>query len=211
VISAFTLSNWKDNSKSHNAENRILTEIYHGLEKDLKDVISNESGHKAGIIAAGYFTDILAKKPVCKDSVLFHYFNLTRDFVSIQNTSGYETLKSRGLELIENDSLRTNIISLYEYDYNILRKLEEEYFELQFHENYFKEINQSISSNFEFDNNKKFIGISLPLKISEKDEKVLLTYLWKIQVNRNFILQFYSDVKKKIEKTRGDIEKEIKR
>lgn len=211
VISAFALTNWNDNRKSQNAENRILTEIYNGLEKDLKDVISNESGHKTGIIAVGYFRDLLANKPVSKDSILFHYLNLTRDFVSIQNTSGYETLKSRGLELIENDSLRTKIISLYEYDYNILKKLEEEFYELQFQENYFKEINQLLSSNFEFDDNKTFIGISIPLKISKNDEKILLTYLLKIQVNRNFILQYYAEVKKKIINTRDEIDMELKR
>ena len=112
-----------------------------------------------GIKAANYFRDLIAKKPILQDSLIFHYFNLTRDFVSIQNISGYETLKSKGLELIENDSLRTNIISLYEYEYNTLRKLEEEYFELQFQENYFKEINYSISQNLEFNEDKIIVGI----------------------------------------------------
>lgn len=211
VISAFALNNWNDNRKNHNAEIKILTEIYNGLEKDINDINQNEFGHKMGIEAIGYFRDLLAQKPVAEDSLMFHYFNLTRDFVSIQNTSGYETLKSRGLELIENDSLRTKIISTYEYDYNTLRKLEEEYFESQFQENYFKEINSSISRNFEFDENKALTGIRLPLKISEDEEKALLTFLWKIQVNRNFVLLYYSEVKKKVEELRSEIEKEIKR
>ena len=41
------------------------------------------------------------------------------------------------------------------------------------------------------------IKIDLPLKLSESEKKILLTYLWKIQVNRNFILYFYSDVENK--------------
>ena len=49
------------------------------------------------------------------------------DYISIQNISGYETLKSNGLELIRDDSLRFEIITLYEYDYSILKKFEEEY------------------------------------------------------------------------------------
>ena len=32
-------------------------------------------------------------------------------------------------------------------------KLEEEYYEMQFHENYFKEIDKSIVPNFNFDEN----------------------------------------------------------
>lgn len=209
VISAFALNNWNDNRNNRNAESKILSEVNNGLEKDLVDARLNIMGHKMGMKAADYFRSVIANKPVSKDSLLFHYFNLTRDFVSIQNTSGYETLKSRGLELIKNDSLRTKIISLYEYDYNTLRKLEEDYYELQFQENYFKEINNSISRNLQFNEDKLITGINLPLNIGQDEEKTILTYLWKIQANRNFILQYYSEVESKIEKLRTEIKKEI--
>ncbi len=211
VISAFALNNWNDNRNNRNAENKILSEINNGLKKDLEDARLNITGHKTGLNAVEYFRNLIANKPIAKDSIIFHYFNLTRDFVSIQNTSGYETLKSRGLELIRNDSLRTNIISLYEYDYNTLRKLEEDYYELQFQENYFKEINSSISKNLQFNEDKQIIGIDVPLNIAPEEEKILLSYLWKIQINRNFILQYYSVVEDKIEKLRIEIEKEIKK
>ena len=211
VISAFALNNWNDNRNNRNAESKILSEISNGLEKDLEDARLNIMGHKTGIKSANYFRNLIANKPISKDSLMYHYFNLTRDFISIQNTSGYETLKSRGLELIKNDSLRTKIISLYEYDYNALKKLEENYYELQFQENYFKEINNSISRDLKFNEEKLIIGINIPLTIEENEEKKILTYLWKIQSNRNFILQYYSDVESKIEKLRTEIKKEIKR
>ncbi len=209
VISAFALSNWNENRNNRNAESKILSEINNGLEKDLEDIHLNVLGHRTGVKAADYFRKLIANKPISKDSLMFYYFNLTRDFVSIQNTSGYETLKSRGLELIRNDSLRTKIVSLYEYDYNILRKLEEEYYELQFQENYFKEINKSISQNLQFNEDKLLTGISTPLKLNQREEKILLTYLWKIQSNRNFILQYYSEVERKIEKLKTAIEDEL--
>lgn len=211
VISAFALNNWNENRNNRNAENKILSEIYNGLEKDLEDLNLNEEGHKMGVRATIYFRNLLANKPVSKDSVMFHYLNLTRDFVSIQNTSGYETLKSKGLELIQNDSLRTKIISLYEYDYNTLRKLEEDYYELQFQQNYFKEINSSISQNLQFNQDKLITGINIPLELEQNEEKVILTYLWKIQVNRNFVLQYYSEVENKIEQLKIEIGGERKR
>ncbi len=211
VISAFTLSNWNENRNNRNAESKILSEISNGLEKDLEDIHLNVAGHKMGVKSVNYFRELIANKPISKDSLMFYYFSLTRDFVSIQNTSGYETLKSKGLELIQNDSLRTKIVSLYEYDYNTLRKLEEEYYELQFQENYFKEINNSISQNFQFNEDKLITGISTPFKLKPKEEKILLTYLWKIQSNRNFILHYYSEVESKIEKLKIAIEDELKR
>jgi len=207
VISAFALNNWNDNRKNHIAEEKILTEIYNGLQKDLVDLKANETGHKMGLYATVYFNNLLANNEVSKDSLLFHYYNLTRDFLSIQNTTGYEALKSKGLELIENDSLRSEIISLYEYEYEILRKLEEQYYESQFQENYFKDINQLISRSFEIDNNKTIIGINTPLNITEIEEKELLSYLWKIQQNRRFILFYYPVIMNKIEKVINDIKK----
>lgn len=209
VVSAFALNHWNDNRNSRNAENKILSEIYTGLEKDLADIRLNVNGHKKGIDAAIYMRELIAGKAVIQDSLMMHYFTLTRDFVSIQNTSGYETLKSRGLELIRNDSLRSKIIALYEYDYNVLRKLEEEYYELQFQENYFKEINQLLAPNFQFNDEKFFIGIKIPLEINTDQEKVLLTYLWKMHSNRMFILQFYAEVEQKIEALRKEIAMEI--
>jgi hypothetical protein len=211
LISAFALSNWNDNRKDSLSENKILTEISNGLEKDLDDIKLNIGGHKTGISACNYFRDVFAGKNIEADSLMFHYFNLTRDFVSIQNIAGYETLKSKGLELIKNDSLRLKIISLYEYDYNTLRKLEEEYTEMQFQENYFKEINEELAPNFKIDRNGNITGIDLPIKIQENKRNKLLLYLWKIQSNRIFILQYYSEIEKKINNVKENINNEIKR
>ncbi|MGB0390356.1 MAG: DUF6090 family protein [Salibacteraceae bacterium] len=210
VVAAFALNNWNENRRDARSENKILIEISNGLEKDLADIRLNLYGHKSGISACNYFRNAFMGKPVNTDSLMYHYFNLTRDFVSIQNEAGYQTLKSKGLELIDNDSLRLKIISLYEYDYNTLRKLEEEYSEMQFHENYFQEINDQMAPNFNIDSNGNIIGTNFPLKIQESEKKKLLIYLWKIQSNRTFILQFYADIEKKIKGVRDNINNEIK-
>jgi len=211
VVSAFALNNWNENRRDAHSENKILIEISNGLEKDLDDIKLNVEGHKTGISACNYFRKAFAGKNIKTDSLMFHYSNLTRDFVSIQNIAGYETLKSKGLELINNDSLRLKIISLYEYDYNTLRKLEEEYSEMQFQENYFKEINEELAPNFKIDSNGNIIGIDLPIKIQENKRNKLLLYLWKIQSNRIFILQYYSEIEKRINDVRENINNEIKR
>ncbi|HAA21818.1 MAG TPA: hypothetical protein DCP28_24745, partial [Cytophagales bacterium] len=156
-----------------------------------------------------YWRKVFTNEPVSLDSLEGYYGLLTRDFVSIQNTSGYETLKSRGFELIKNDSLRKQIISVYEFDYQYLKKLEEEYYELQFQENYFKEINQVIAPQFTYDSVGNISSIALPLPISEADQKVLLSYLWKIKRNRTFILGLYKEVEVNLKELMRDIESEI--
>ena len=209
VISAFALNNWNDNNRDKKAESKILLEILNGLEKDIEDVKSNAQGHKTGITACLFWRKVFTGKTPNLDSLQHYYFVLTRDFVSIQNTSGYETLKSKGLELIKNDSLRTKIISLYEYDYKALTKLEEGYNELQFQENYFQEINNLIAPKFQYDLKGDISGLELPLDINKSERNILMSYLWKIQVNRKFILRSYTDVQGKITKLNTEIQKEL--
>ena len=209
VIMAFALNNWNENRKSNLAEDKILTEIYNGLEKDLFDISMNVSGHQQGLAAANFFRRLLGDQPASTDSFLYHYLNLTRDFVSIQNTSGYETLKSRGLELIKNDSLRSAIISLYEYDFETLAKLEEDYYEIQFQENYFKDINSMLSPFMVFNTRNELTGLEEPINLTGLDKNLFLSYLWKIDVNRNFILIFYRQVKEKIQAIKSRIQEEI--
>lgn len=209
VVSAFALNNWNDNRKDDRAESKILLEIHNGLEKDQQDIKINIMGHRQGLSASKFWRNILQNKAQNQDSLNQHYLNLTRDFISVQNTSGYETLKSRGFELIENDSLRSDIISLYEFYYQTLRKLEEDYHELQFQQNYFMEFNKVVAPYFDFDEQGNIRGIKTPIHLSPSEKKLMLSYLWKIDLNRRFILSLYNEVKLKIQALRKEIEHEL--
>lgn len=199
VIGAFALNSWNENRKSKTAESKLLTEIHSGLQKDLLDMESNVWGHQHGNNAVDYFRKFLAQKPIDQDSLVPYYFSLTRDFISVQNTSGYETLKSRGFELIQDDSLRSQIIALYEYEYSTLRKLEEEYYENQFHQNYYHKINETLAKGFVFTPEGKIVGIDTTKKIEENEKRLVLSYLWKIKANRTFTLAQYEVAKLKVE------------
>jgi hypothetical protein len=210
VVFAFALNNWNDNRKDNNAETKILDEISNGLTKDLDDITLNIRGHEEGVVACKYWRKVINNTEFSQDSVLINYFNLTRDFVSIQNKAGYETLKSKGLELIKNDSLRLEIISLYEYDFKTLEKLEETYSEMQFQKSYYKELNEIISPFLVFENNGNINALNLPIDVNKIDQNIFLAYLWKIEMNRNFILYYYSEMKKKTRKLISNIETELK-
>ena len=209
VISAFALNNCNENRRDAHSENKILTEISNGLDKDLQDIELNLKGHQDGVAACKFFRKVVAGQVVPTDSLLFHYVNLTRDFISIQNIAGYETLKSKGLELINNDSLRLQIISLYEYEYNTLRKFEEEYAEMQFHKNYFYTINQELAPYFTTDTNGILTGIELPIQLSKAKRNEVLLYLIKIQTNRLFVMNYYNTIEQSIHNVRKEIELEI--
>lgn len=198
VIAAFALNNWNDNRKDDRAEQKILIEIKNGLAKDLEDLNVNKKGHERGIKACQFWRTIVQDKPILIDSLQLRYIELTRDFTSLQNSSGYETLKSKGLEIIENDSLRSKLISLYEYDYYTLRKLEEEYEEMQYHKNYFNEINEILAPNLIFDEKGNLISITTPLELDPMKQNIMLSYLMKIELNRTMVLSFYQKTEEKI-------------
>ena len=211
ITAAFALDNWNENRRDAQAASKILAEISNGLEKDIEDIRINKKGHEEGMRSCAFWRRVFQGELVNTDSLPMHYSNLTRDFISIQNVSGYETLKSKGLELIDDDSLRFEIITVYEYDYNILKKFEEEYNEMQYQENYFIEFNNRIGPNILFDGNGNMAGMKLPLNLPEAEKNLLLSYLWKVQMNRYFILGYYNQTEEKVVQLREKIEKYIER
>ncbi len=211
VTAAFALNNWNENRKNRLIETKILAEISNGLKKDIKDVQLNKKGHEFSISACKFWKRVIKGEEVNVDTLVPYYFEFTRDYISIQNISGYESLKSKGLELITDDSLRFEIINIYEYDYKVLKKFEEEYHEMQYYENYFKEINSKVAPNFIFDDKGNLVSMNLPLKISTIEKNILLSYLWKIESNRNFVLQEYNRTANKITLLRAKIERSLKK
>lgn len=209
VISAFALNNWNDNRRDSQSEEKILKEIKNGLLLDLKDIATNKSGHEYGINTCEKFRKLINNEAVDQSSILRDYTILVRDFTSIMNMSGYESLKSKGLEIVKNDSLRFQIISLYDFEYQIIDKLEEGATEMQSFENYFKPINDILYPFMEYDENGRFNGFSKNMKLTELEKKEILSYLWRIERNRSYKMIKYKDIEEKIELLVDNIDKEL--
>lgn len=210
VISAFALNNWNENRRDFEAETKILVEMSSGLSKDILDIENNIGGHELGLDACKYFRRVINNTENNVDTLSKYYYCLMRGFFPVQNKSGYETLKSKGLELIKNDSLRFHILSLYDFDYYAIKRLEENSYEMQFDEHYSTEINQILSKNFQFDEAGSIAGLRIPLEYSDKEKQLFLTYLWQIEINRKFMIGYYLEVKDKIQSLKDEIEAELK-
>jgi hypothetical protein len=207
VTFAFLLDRWNDDRKDGIAENKILEEIYNGLERDSLDIANDEQYFKIAFRGIKYFNDIIDGKTIQNDSLVTFYYLFSRESIVVQNKSGYESLKSRGLETVKNDSLRSKIIDLYEVDYELARKFNEEHSEYKFMQNYFHKINDALATNFEYDSTNNIKGIKLPLELNEKEKSLLKSYLWKIAVGKQDRLQASQFGKEKIGKLRTAINK----
>ena len=114
------------------------------------------------------------------------------------------------METIKNDSLRSKIIDLYEVDYELSRKFNEEHSEYKFMQIYFHKINDAIAPNFEYDSVNNIQGIRLPLELNDKERSLLKSYLWKIAVGKQDRYRASMYGKEKIGQLRADIKRYLK-
>ncbi|MCU0352803.1 MAG: DUF6090 family protein [Cytophagales bacterium] len=117
ILIALAIGNWNDAYKQQQAEIQILKELRSSLRQDLTDIESNanvcaESARAKKVLLAAF-----RKKEPYQDSLQRHLSKTTVFVYLVTNRAAYETLKSKGLDLVSNDSLRISITTLYEYTY----------------------------------------------------------------------------------------------
>ncbi len=210
VITAFALNNWNDNRQLKLSEEKILKEIKNGISLDLQDFKGNRSGYHQSLRANKVFRDLINGASVPQDSMAFYYTMLFRDFVPIINLSGYESLKAGGLKTVRKDSLRFEIITLYDFYYSILDKIEYEIDEMKSYGNYFHKINGILYPYMEFDASGELAAFKQPVTISDTQKNELLSYLWRLEINRNYKIQRYTLIETKMLHLETYLEEELK-
>ncbi len=209
VISAFALNNWNDNRRDAEAEEKILLEIKNGLIADLKDIADNKKAHNYGVRSCNFFSRVFNGEEVPQDSIQFNYMYLTVGNSSVMNTSGYESLKSKGLEIIKNDSVRVKIIELYEVTYEKIGKLEEENPTLQIFNNFYLPINRVLSPYMNFVMENKQIEFSENVTLNHAEKKLMESYLWRMQLVRKSMLGHYARAEEKIRALLTSLDSEL--
>lgn len=209
VVSAFALTNWNDNRNNNDSEQKILTEIKNGISLDNNDFQSNIKGHRFSLRANQVFRELIESKPVGQDSIAFFYTSLFRDYTPLINRSGYESLKESGLKTITNDTLRLQIITLYDYHYGIIEILDNVN-EMQSFEHYFASVNELLHPYMEFNNNGDLIKISDPNELTISQRKEILSYLWRLENNRKFKLMRYDSIMEEMKRVKNNIVLELK-
>lgn len=209
VVSAFALTNWNDNRNNARSEQKILTEIKNGIGLDNHDFESNIKGHNLSLRANNVFRNLIENKPISQDSIGKFYISLFRDYSPVINRSGYESLKESGLKTITNDSLRFQIIALYDYYYGIIEILDNVN-EMQSFENYFSSVNVLLHPYMEFDDKGNLKRIDKPKGLSEIQRKEILSYLWRLENNRKYKIAKYQTIIQIMKKVKENINAELK-
>lgn len=117
ILIALQINNWNNNNQQRKLEIKYLTEIKENLKNDLSgleyNIDFNQSKSQSNRIILKYLNGQINYE----DSLEFHFSNLMFATRLVANMSAYASLKSRGLEIVTNDSLRQHITNLYEFEY----------------------------------------------------------------------------------------------
>ncbi|WP_020571436.1 DUF6090 family protein [Neolewinella persica] len=207
ILMALQVNNWKDTTNNKVSEQKILSEIRNGIWRDLNDFESNVYGNKEAILASDLLRNFIHKKETNQDSLSELYNYLFNNFDPVINKSGYESLKSSGLKTIKNDSLRVQIVELYDYYYTIIENNTSRQSRDLSYSNYGRLISK-LYPYIEFDDKGKLISTSTPM-LSDIERKELLKYLDLIVHSREGIVRRYQKVISRMKSLSVNIDKEL--
>ena len=207
VTIAFLANHWNELRKDRITERKILAELSVELDSDLSDILNNINGHREGLKAVDLFEKYCRGEQVDLELLGLYFERLHRDYISITNTTAYETLKSRGIEIISNEKLRFDIVNLYDFDYEILEKLEEQYYPAQFHQNYFTVLIKHFKSYLEVKDGQ----VVFLKKYNRPPDAEIMMIFREIRSWRNFLIDSYDQSIEHINDLKDQIQKELTR
>ncbi len=114
-------NNLNDQRKARSLESKILHEFVVSLNSDKEDILLNIKTHKKGIESSARLLKNKTENIDTLKSDLSWSYSWT---YLIADLSSYESLKSIGFQLIENDEIRHGITKLYNVDYKNITEAE---------------------------------------------------------------------------------------
>ncbi|WP_242130587.1 DUF6090 family protein [Aestuariivivens marinum] len=204
ILIALQINNWNEFRIKRQKEIVNLIEIKNDLENDLNtELVPGISFYSQANKELSRLRDFyLNKATIPKDSLMKYFLNNQSEWYFILNKGAYENLKSTGIDIISNDSLRNKISSLYSNGYPELENRDN--IIKQFYDNEFRPIlsdniilyDSTLSQNdFDFIKNSKQIG-----------NRIMRHYTLRIWLFARTEL-----MKSKVELIIRDIDKELER
>jgi len=125
ILIALQVDNWNQVRQVRNLETVMLKELLENLKADLADVNSNIDIHSSVISSKNIALGFIDGDGPWHDSLATHFGKLNSGTIFYENISSFESLKSLGIDLISNDSIRQQITHLYSTSYDHIGSLEE--------------------------------------------------------------------------------------
>lgn len=202
IVIALQINNWNEKRKEAVFEHKVLNEIITSIHQNIfyldRGIKTNNEAIQSCRIILNHFENDLPYS----DSLDYHFSSSLQWFYPSLNNNAYESLKSYGLHLIKNDTIRETLGRIYEWKYmEILNTRQDEYF--------YGTVSPVITDLFE---SYEFSGSMKPynydeLKKSKKYKHILRTLI----SNRKLQNQLWKGMKANRQALAEMIKKELKK
>lgn len=128
ILIALQINNWNEHRKERAFERQMLQSFKQSLETDLADIDLNIKLHQQGLQACdSIFSLMESSLQINKDSLARLFadaFFVTR---FIYSNSAFESLKSKGVNIISDKALQKQIVDVYDSRYRFFADSEHDY------------------------------------------------------------------------------------
>lgn len=125
ILIALALNQWNERRKLFDRETDMLKELKVSLENDMEDILINKRMHEESYKSAILLLDHLNSGKSYKDTLNPHFGKVIGSTIFLTDDAAYNNLQDKGRQLISNDSIRTNLSTLYAHDYKYIVALED--------------------------------------------------------------------------------------
>ncbi len=124
ILIALQVDTWQDASQKRNQEIEVLSQLKEALGLEVSDLQVNVSAIEGSLQSIHLLQKHLEGRLPYHDSLAFHFGNSSKGLGYITRSGVYEQLKSIGMDLITNDSLRNQIVMHYDVNTSYLVDIE---------------------------------------------------------------------------------------
>ena len=210
ILIALQINNWNEDQKADHKQSLVLKELLNSINSDLwayENYMDPRLKRKKSGIDSLY-AYIIAQNAI-KDSIFINFYKMSKQDIHFRYGNGpFEALKSSGLDLIRNDSLRTHINNTYTSELPTLVVLGNEYYTEQkpkIDELYYKLIGIKFNN---LPDGTGYLGEYLKADDIIKNED----FLWAFKIEKEKYEQFefrLQQLKSALNSLKSEIEKEL--
>jgi len=129
ILIALQINNWNELKKETDFEHKVLNELNVSIQRNIVHLNRGIKWNNEAIVSCNTILDYFEEGLLYNDTLDDHFSTSLRWYYPTLSNNAYESLKSYGLHLIKNDSLRDALGSTYEWKYvEILDTRQDEYF-----------------------------------------------------------------------------------
>ncbi|MDO1501173.1 DUF6090 family protein [Winogradskyella maritima] len=116
ILIALQINNWNENTKRTALEIKHLKELKSDISETLKDARFDTELYEKDINSIRHLQDFFFNKIEYHDSLTHHFQRSIEHYQLYAKTSALESVKSIGLDIISNDSIRLGVTDFYQIE-----------------------------------------------------------------------------------------------